>query len=106
MLQQPLMKRGCPLLHKRLWNLERGLPRGWSWGCCASGGSFTAGGSLLGGSLTSNGVPVVVSLVGNQYIGKAGALERVHLGCELRTGRIASNFWINWIMRMAAMPMT
>jgi T1SS-143 domain-containing protein len=38
-------------------------------------GSFTAGGSLLGGSLTSNGVPVVVSLVGNQYIGKAGALS-------------------------------
>jgi T1SS-143 domain-containing protein len=35
-------------------------------------GSFAAGGSLAGGALTSNGVPVVVTLTGDTYTGKAG----------------------------------
>ena len=35
-------------------------------------GSFTSGGSKLGGGLTSDGVPVTVSQVGNVYTGKAG----------------------------------
>jgi T1SS-143 domain-containing protein len=35
-------------------------------------GSFAAGGSLANGQLTSCGKPVVVSLAGNQYIGKVG----------------------------------
>jgi large repetitive protein len=34
--------------------------------------SFTSGGSQLNGHLTSNGVPVVVTLVGNTYVGTAG----------------------------------
>ncbi|MDY0029561.1 MAG: DUF5801 repeats-in-toxin domain-containing protein, partial [Pseudobdellovibrionaceae bacterium] len=33
---------------------------------------FSASGSVMGGSLTSNGVPVVVTQVGNQYVGTAG----------------------------------
>jgi len=38
----------------------------------ASGANtFNAGGSLLGGNLTSNGVAVVVALVGTQYVGTA-----------------------------------
>jgi len=36
--------------------------------------NFTAGGSLLGGALTSNGVPVAVTLAGNTYTAKAGAV--------------------------------
>ena len=37
-------------------------------------GSFTAGGSLKGGALTSNGVAVAVSLAGDVYTGKAGSV--------------------------------
>jgi T1SS-143 domain-containing protein len=37
-------------------------------------GSFAAGGSLAGGALTSNGVPVVVTLSGDTYTGKAGGV--------------------------------
>jgi T1SS-143 domain-containing protein len=38
-------------------------------------GSFTAGASLANGQLTSNGVPVTVALVGNTYVGTAGATQ-------------------------------
>ncbi len=38
-----------------------------------SASSFISSGSKLNGDLTSNGVPVVVTLQGNTYIGKAGA---------------------------------
>ena len=38
-------------------------------------GTFTSGGSQLGGALTSNGVPVVVSLVSGQYVGMAGSVQ-------------------------------
>jgi hypothetical protein len=76
MLQQPLMKRGCRLLHKLVSGTLSVDYRADGPGVVAPvAGSFTAGGSLLGGSLTSNGVPVVVTLVGNQYVGKAGALS-------------------------------
>ena len=37
-------------------------------------GSFTAGGSLKGGALTSNSVAVAVSLAGDVYTGKAGSV--------------------------------
>ncbi|MCB1558749.1 MAG: type I secretion C-terminal target domain-containing protein, partial [Alphaproteobacteria bacterium] len=36
-------------------------------------GSFASGGSLKNGALTSNGVAVIVTLVGDTYTGKAGA---------------------------------
>ena len=36
-------------------------------------GLFTSGGSQKGGALTSNGVPVLVTLVGDTYTGKAGS---------------------------------
>ncbi len=43
-------------------------------GTLTFGGStgFSATGSVAGGALTSNGVPVVVTQVGNQYVGTAG----------------------------------
>ena len=41
-------------------------------GSIAANGGFSFGGSALGGDLTSNGVPVVVTLVGNVYTGTAG----------------------------------
>ena len=41
-------------------------------GAITANGSFTPGGSLLGGDLTHNGVEVKVELVGNTYVGKAG----------------------------------
>jgi T1SS-143 domain-containing protein len=41
-------------------------------GTVQGNGNFTAGGSLLGGTLTSNNVPVTVTLAGNTYTGTAG----------------------------------
>ncbi len=43
-------------------------------GSFAGTGTFSSSGSKLGGNLTHNGVPVVVTLNGNTYEGKAGAL--------------------------------
>ncbi|HNQ91588.1 MAG TPA: DUF5801 repeats-in-toxin domain-containing protein, partial [Alphaproteobacteria bacterium] len=47
---------------------------------------FVAGGSLADGALTSNGVPVHVVLLGNQYVGKAGAATVFTLGLDSATG--------------------
>lgn len=41
-------------------------------GSFGGNGSFSSGGSKLGGNLTHNGVAVDVTLVGNTYVGKAG----------------------------------
>jgi T1SS-143 domain-containing protein len=43
-------------------------------GTFAANGSFTSSGSKLNGALTHNGIPVVVSLNGNTYEGKAGGV--------------------------------
>ncbi len=42
-------------------------------GAVTANGSFTSGGSKLNNALTHKGVPVVVSLAGDSYVGKAGA---------------------------------
>ena len=41
-------------------------------GAITANGSFTSTGSKLNGALTHMGVPVVVSIVGDSYVGKAG----------------------------------
>lgn len=46
----------------------------------------TPGGSLLGGALTSNGVPVVVTLSGNTYTGTAGGVTVFTLVLDPSTG--------------------
>ncbi len=43
-------------------------------GSIAAVNNFTSGGSLLGGALTSGGVPVSVALAGNTYTGTAGGV--------------------------------
>ncbi|MDD3021875.1 MAG: DUF5801 repeats-in-toxin domain-containing protein, partial [Alphaproteobacteria bacterium] len=48
--------------------------------------SHAAGGSLAAGTLTSNGVPVVVSLVGGEYVGTAGGVSVFTLSINASTG--------------------
>ena len=48
--------------------------------------TFVAGGSLAGGALTSNGAPVVISLVGNTYTGTANGVTVFTLVVDAATG--------------------
>lgn len=48
--------------------------------------SFVAGGSLLGGNLTSNGVAVVVTQTADGYVGKAGGVDVFTLVIDPATG--------------------
>jgi T1SS-143 domain-containing protein len=49
-------------------------------------GTFNSYGSKTGGNLTSNGVPVVVTLEGGKFVGKAGAITVFTLELNATTG--------------------
>jgi T1SS-143 domain-containing protein len=55
-------------------------------GSVALNSTFTAGGSLAGGALTSNGIPVTVTLAGNTYTGTAGGVTVFTLVVDPSTG--------------------
>ena len=55
-------------------------------GTVALNTTFVAGGSLAGGVLTSNGDPVVISLVGNTYTGTANGVTVFTMTVDAATG--------------------
>jgi T1SS-143 domain-containing protein len=61
-----------PMIFNGNLNVDYGLDGG---GTITLNGAFSSGGSKLGGNLTHNNVPVVVTLAGDTYTGSAGGTD-------------------------------